>query len=68
MQSEDLEPNCFNFQDLFEEFVSLPTKTFYCEICQFDFFLCIKAHENQMRNSRDKFEKKLKEYPNGKSR
>ena len=28
----------------------------------------IKAHENQMRNSRDKFEKKLKEYPNGKSK
>ena len=32
------------------------------------FFLCIKAHENQMRNSRDKFEKTLKEYPNGKSK
>ena len=30
MQSEDLEPNYFNFQDLFEEFVGLPTKTFYC--------------------------------------
>ena len=26
------------------------------------------SYENQMRNSRDKFEKKLKEYPNGKSK
>ena len=30
------------------------------------FFQCIKVHENSMRNSRRKFDLKLKQYPNGK--
>ena len=53
MQSEDLELNCFNFQDLFEEFVGLPTKTFYCELCQFDFKTAnrLKVHKYQFHCS-----------------
>ena len=30
------------------------------------FFRCIKLHENAMRSSREKLDKRLKHYPNGK--
>ena len=30
------------------------------------FFRCIKMHENTIRSSREKLDKRLKHYPNGK--